>query len=194
MQITALVGLNHITGQHVAGGIVLGDDTGQQVALGRDHLGVFVGILVEQGCIGLLDQTTDLLRQTAARLASLIPVVTIFDIGTGDGLVVGSHQVVFDPVLDLVDINFTTPFQLLTHCIGNAGGECRIGLIDRFRRTTDRLCNQLGIEWCATSVTFNHNRFHGFSPLKGQAFASGSPLLGPPPGISSWTQINSAEA
>ncbi len=116
VQITALMSLNHITGQHVAGGIVLGDDTGQQVALGRDHLGVFVGILVEQGGIGLLNQTADLLRQTAARLASLISVVTIFDIGTGDGLVVGSHQVVFDPVLDLVDINFTTPFQLLTHC------------------------------------------------------------------------------
>ncbi len=116
MQITALMSLNHITGQHVAGGIVLGDDTGQQVALGRDHLGVFVGILVEQGGIGLLNQTADLLRQTAARLAGLIPVVAIFDIGTGDGLVVGSHQVVFDPVLDLVDINFTTPFQLLTHC------------------------------------------------------------------------------
>lgn len=113
VQITAFVSLNHITGQHVAGGIVLGDDTGQQVALGRDHLGVFVGVLVEQGGVGLLDQTPDLLRQTAARLAGLIPIVAILDIGTGDGLVVGRHQVVFNPVLDLVDINFTTPFQLL---------------------------------------------------------------------------------
>ncbi len=115
VQIAALVGLNHITGQHVAGGIVLGDDTGQQVALGRDHLGVLVGVLVEQGRVGLLDQTTDLLRQTTARLAGQIPIVTIFDIGAGNDLVIGGHQVVFNQTLDLVDINLTTPLQLLTH-------------------------------------------------------------------------------
>ncbi|MNO46284.1 hypothetical protein D3C76_365680 [compost metagenome] len=113
VQIAALVGLHHLAGQHVADGVVLGDYARQQVALGRDHLGVLVGVLVEQGRVGLLHQATDLLGQPAAGLAGLIPVVTVLDVGAGDGLVVGRHQMVLDPVLDLVDIHLAPPFQLL---------------------------------------------------------------------------------
>jgi len=92
--------------------------------------------------------------------------VTVLDVGTGDGLVVGSHQVVLDPVLDLVDIHLTTPFQLLSNGGGNALTQGRIGLTDRLCRSAHCLGNQLGIEWCATSITFDHNRFHAFSPFK----------------------------
>ncbi len=180
VQIAALVGLHHVAGQHVAGGVVLGDDARQQVALGRDHLGILVGVLVEQGRVGLLYQAADLLGQPAAGLASLIPVVTVFDVGTGDGLVVGGHQVVLDPVLDLVDVHFSPPFQLLADGGGNALCQRRTGLIDRLRRSAHRLGNQLGIEWCATSITFDHNRFHGVSPLKKARLSpSAYPCLAP---------------
>ena len=164
VQIAALVGLHHLAGQHVADGVVLGDDTRQQVALGRDHLGVLVGVLVEQGRIGLLHQASDLLGQSATGLAGLIPVVTVLDVGAGDGLVVGSHQVVLDPVLDLVDVHLASPLQLLADGTGDALGQHRVGLIDRFRRPAYRLGNQLAIEWCTTSIAFDHYRFHRFSP------------------------------
>ena len=180
VQIAALVGLYHIAGQHVTGGVVLGDDARQQITLGRDHLGILVGVLVEQGRVGLLHQAADLLGQPAARLASLIPVVTVFDVGTGDGLVVGGHQVVLDPVLDLVDVHFPSSFQLLGDGGGNVLGQRRTGLIDRLCRSAHRLGNQLGIEWCATSITFDHNRFHGFSPLKRPGSRPRLTLVWPP--------------
>ncbi len=164
VQIAALVGLYHLPGQHVADGVVLGDDARQQIALGRDHLGILVGVLVEQGRVGLLHQAADLLGQTATGLAGLIPVVPVLDVGAGDGLVVGRHQVVLDPVLDLVDVHLAAPFQLLADRVCDARSQRRVGLIDRFRRTAHRLGNQLAIEWCTTSIAFDHYRFHRISP------------------------------
>ena len=48
VDLAALVRLHHIARQQVLTGIVFGHDTGQQIALGRDHFTVFVGVLVEQ--------------------------------------------------------------------------------------------------------------------------------------------------
>ena len=165
VQIAALMGLHHLAGQHVAGGVVLGDDAGQQIPLGRYYLGILVGVLVEQGRVGLLHQAADLLGQPATGLAGQIPVVAILDVGTGDRLVVGGHQMVLDPVLDLVNVDLAPPFQLQADGAGNPLAQRRIGLADRGRRPAHRLGNQLGIEWCATSITFDHNRFHAFSPF-----------------------------
>ncbi|MNV43799.1 hypothetical protein D3C71_1355280 [compost metagenome] len=47
VDLPAFVRLHHVARQQVLTGIVLGDDTGQQVALGRDHLAVFVGVFVQ---------------------------------------------------------------------------------------------------------------------------------------------------
>ncbi|MNH38820.1 hypothetical protein D3C85_764520 [compost metagenome] len=72
---------------------------------------------------------------------------------------------VLDPVLDLVNVDLAPPFQLQADGAGNPLAQRRIGLADRCRRSAHRLGNQLGIEWCATSITFDHNRFHAFSPF-----------------------------
>jgi hypothetical protein len=55
-------------------------------------------------------------------------------------------------------------FQLLADGGGNALGQRRTGLIDRCRRSADRIADQLAIEWCTTSIAFDHYRFHRFSP------------------------------
>ena len=62
---------------------MFGDDTGQQVALGRDDFTVFVGIFVKQGRVGLFNQTANFLVQAAAFFTLDIAVVAIFDIGPG---------------------------------------------------------------------------------------------------------------
>jgi hypothetical protein len=54
--------------------------------------------------------------------------------------------------------------QLLADSGGNALGQRRTGLIDRCRRSADRIADQLAIEWCTTSIAFDHYRFHRFSP------------------------------
>lgn len=60
MDLTALVRRDYIARQQMLTGIVLGDDTGQQVALGRDHFAVFIGIFIEQRRVGLLYRAADL--------------------------------------------------------------------------------------------------------------------------------------
>ena len=83
VNLTALVGKHHIARQQMLAGVMFGDDTGQQVALGRDDFTVFVGIFVKQGRVGLLNQTANFLVQAAAFFTLDIAVVAIFDIGPG---------------------------------------------------------------------------------------------------------------
>lgn len=74
------VGHHHISAG-AAGRSVLGDDPGQQVALGRDDFTVLVGVLVEQRGVGLLDEAADLLIETAALLSLAIAVMAILNVG-----------------------------------------------------------------------------------------------------------------
>ena len=66
VDLTALVRRYHVARQQMLTGVVFSHDTGQQIALGRDHLAVFIGVFIEQGGVGLLDQTPDFLIQAAA--------------------------------------------------------------------------------------------------------------------------------
>jgi hypothetical protein len=81
------VGHHHIARQQVLAGVVLGDDTGQQVALGRDDFTVFVGVFVEQRGVGLLNQAANLLVQAAALFTLAIAVVAILNVGARQLLV-----------------------------------------------------------------------------------------------------------
>ena len=91
VNITTLVRLDDITRQQVLTRIVFGDDTGQQVTLGRDHFAVFVGVFVQQSRVGLLNQTTNFLVQTATFFTLDITVVAIFDVRTGELFVRARH-------------------------------------------------------------------------------------------------------
>ena len=98
------------------------DDTGQQVTLGRDHFAVFVGVFVQQSRVGLLNQTTNFLVQTATLFTLYITVVAIFDVRTGELFVRTRHQLVFYRCLDLVDIDLAALIHLATNdfCDGGA--------------------------------------------------------------------------
>ncbi|STT00948.1 Uncharacterised protein [Klebsiella pneumoniae] len=81
MDHAAFVSHHHIVGQQVLPGVVLGDDPGQQVALGRDDFTVLVGVFVEQRGVGLLDEAADLLIEAAALLTLAIAVMAILNVG-----------------------------------------------------------------------------------------------------------------
>ena len=121
VNITTLVRLDDITRQQVLTRIVFGDDTGQQVALGRDHFAVFVGVFVQQSRVGLLNQTTNFLVQTATFFTLYITVVAIFDVRTGELLVRTRHQLVFYRCLDLVDIDLAALIHLATNDFCDGG-------------------------------------------------------------------------
>ncbi|CAM7760197.1 hypothetical protein CICRMM096B_24895 [Citrobacter cronae] len=121
MNITTLVRLNDITRQQVLARIVFGDDTGQQIALGRDHFAVFVGVFVQQSRVGLLNQTTNFLVQTATFFTLDITVVAIFDVRTGELFVRARHQLVFYRCLDLVDIDLAALIHQATNDFCDGG-------------------------------------------------------------------------
>ena len=164
VQLTAFVGLHHIPWQHVLLGIVFGDDTGQQIALGRDHLAILVGVLVEQIHIALLDQATDLLAQASLLFPGHVTVVTIFDVGARHLLVLASHQPIFNHVLDFVDGYFIPAGDLqgdlLCHAgtIGQVLYACGVGCLG------DSLDDPHAIERNSTSISLNHDRFHDSAP------------------------------
>ena len=83
VDLAALVCRDHVARQQMLAGIVFGDDTGQQIALGRDHFAVFVGVFIEQGRVGLLHQATDLLIQATAFLTLHVAIVAILNVGAG---------------------------------------------------------------------------------------------------------------
>ena len=118
----ALVGHHHIVGQQVLPGVVLGDDPGQQVALGRDDFTVLVGVFVEQRGVGLLDEAADLLIETAALLTLAIAVMAILNVGARQLLIGAGHQLVFHRGLDLVDVDLGAALHLLANdfCDGGA--------------------------------------------------------------------------
>ena len=119
---TALVRRDHVARQQMLTGIVFGNDTGQQVALGRDHFTVFVGVFIEQGGVGLLHQATDLLVQTTALLTLHVTIVTVLNVGARQLLVRPRHQLVLNRGLDLVDIDLAAFVHLAANdfCDGGA--------------------------------------------------------------------------
>ena len=121
MNITTLVRLNHITRQQVLTCIVFGNDTSQQVTLGRDYFAVFVGIFIQQSRVGLLNQTTNFLVQTATFFTLDITVVAIFDLRTGELFVRTRHQLVFYRGLDLVDIDLAALIHLTANDFCDGG-------------------------------------------------------------------------
>ena len=122
VNITALVRLYHITRQQMLTGIVFGDDTGQQVALGRDDFTVFIGVFIEQRGVGLLHQAANFLVQTTAFLTLNITVMAIFNVGARQLLVRTRHQLVFYRCLDLINIDLATRVHLTANdfCDGGA--------------------------------------------------------------------------
>ena len=122
MDLAALVRRHHVARQQMLTGIVFSHDTGQQVALGRDHFTVFIGVFVEKGGVGLLDQATDLLVQAAALLALHVTIVTVLNVGARQLLVRPRHQLVLNRGLDLVDIDLAAFIHLAANdfCDGGA--------------------------------------------------------------------------
>ena len=122
VDLTALVRRDYIARQQMLTGIVLGDDTGQQVALGRDHFAVFIGIFIEQRRVGLLYQAADLLVKATPFLTLDVTVVTILNVGARQLLVRTRHQLVFNRGLDLVDIHLAAFMHLAANdfCDGGA--------------------------------------------------------------------------
>ncbi|MNM93414.1 hypothetical protein D3C81_1057880 [compost metagenome] len=105
VDLAALVGQHYVTRQDVLLGIMLGDDPGQQIALGGDHFAVLVGVFVQQRHVALLHQATDLLVQPPAQFTRYVAIVTIFNIGAGQLLVFAGHQLIFYRLLNFMDIN-----------------------------------------------------------------------------------------
>ena len=122
VDLAALVRRDHVARQQMLTGIVFGNDTGQQVALGGDHFTVFIGVFIEQGGVGLLHQATDLLVQTAALLALHVAIVAVLNIGARQLLVGPCHELVLNRGLDLVDINLAAFSHLAANdfCDGGA--------------------------------------------------------------------------
>ncbi|MNY52844.1 hypothetical protein D3C86_1885540 [compost metagenome] len=114
--------LYHVAREQVLTGIVFGDNPGQQIALRRDHFAVFVGVLVEQRRVGLLDQTTNFLVQATALFALNITIVAVLNVGARQLFMWARHQLVFDRRLDLIDIHLTALIHLLADdfCDGGA--------------------------------------------------------------------------
>ena len=105
MDFTTLMRQYHIARQQVLTGIVFGNDTGQQVALGRNDFTVFVCVFVQQCGVGLFHQPANFLVQAAPFFTRDITIVAIFNIGTRELLVGTGHELVFDSGLDFVDVD-----------------------------------------------------------------------------------------
>lgn len=122
MDLAALVRGNDVARQQVLTGIVFGNNTRQQVTLGRDDFTVFVRIFIEQGGVGLLYQTTNILVQTTALLTLNVTIVAILNVGAGQLLVRPRHQLVLNGSLDLADINLAACIHLAANdfCDGGA--------------------------------------------------------------------------
>ncbi|MNP40674.1 hypothetical protein D3C76_1343280 [compost metagenome] len=105
VDLASLMGQHHVTRQDVLLGIVLGDDPGQQIALGGDHLAVFIGVFIEQRYVALLDQAADLLVQPSTQFTRDVAIVTVLNIGPRQLLVFAGHKLVFHCPLDFMDID-----------------------------------------------------------------------------------------
>ena len=114
MDFTALMRQYHFTRQNMLFGIMLGDDTGQQITLRRDHFTVFVGILVEQRHVALLNQTANFLVQASAHFTFDVAVVAIFDIGACQFFIRPGHQLVFYRILNFVNIDARLVLQIFS--------------------------------------------------------------------------------
>ena len=158
------MGLHHIPRQHVLLGIVFGHNTGQQIALGRDHLAVLVGILVEQIHVALLHQSTNFLTQPALFFPCHVAIVTIFDVGARHLLALTRHQQILDHVLDLVDGHLFTAHQLHGYLFGYAGAIGQIFYPDSLGGLGYGLNDPHAIKRNSTSISFDHDWFHGFAP------------------------------
>ena len=141
MNFAAFMGEHHVARQQILARVVLGDDARQQVALGRDHFAVFIGVLVQQRRVGLLNQPADLFIQAALFFTGDIAVVAILNIGARQLLVVARHQLVFHRRLDLVNVHFTTVLHLAADDFRDGGAI--VCVIDSrcLRRTKNRFAN-----------------------------------------------------
>ncbi len=74
MQVTAVMGLQHILGQEVAGEL-LGDDARHQITHHGENIGILVGILRHGLFIGLVHQAHELGMQNRAAYTDAVAVV-----------------------------------------------------------------------------------------------------------------------
>ena len=97
-----LVRLDHIGGEQLAHGQVLGDLAGHVVALDGHHGGVLVRVLLLDLLVVRLDQREDLVVGRVL-VALLVLQIAVDDVLAGDGEAIERHELVLDEVLDLLD-------------------------------------------------------------------------------------------
>ena len=159
MQLALLVCFGHMAWQQVGQRVVAGDDAGQQVALGRDHLGVLVGVFVQQCRVALFHQPGNVLRQPSARLACEVAVVAVFDIGPCHFRRL-CHQQVFHPGLDFVDVDFFASGQFIPDGPRQRVSQSGIGMGAGPAGSIDSLGDAGGVKGGAAAVALDDYGFH----------------------------------
>ncbi|CQR21855.1 Uncharacterised protein [Yersinia enterocolitica] len=165
MNFTTFMSQDHVSWQNMLFGVVFRDNTGQQITLSRDDFAVFIRIFVQQRFVTLLYQTPDFLIQATTQFTRDIPVMAILDIGSGELLVLTSHQLVFYRSLDIADINFRLVLHRLSDRTGNSCTIIRVDHANRQGCTLDRFLDSYLIKRYLTTVPFNHYCFHNVAPV-----------------------------
>ncbi len=152
-------------------GVVLRHNTGQQIALGRDDFAVFVGVLVEQRHIALLNQTPDFLVQAPAHFTFHVAVVAVFNVSTRQFFIRPRHQLVFNRILNFVDIDACLVLQIFSNNAGDLFAITNAVDTGSRRRALHRLFDQNFIERDLTTIPLNHDGLH-FLRISGNGFQS----------------------
>ena len=109
VDITLFMSGADVLGQDVLFGIVLGHHAGQQIALGRDDLAVFIGVFVQQGvvivAVVLIDNTENVPAQGVSRLPFEVAGLSVLNVLAGSVVILTAHHQVLNLVLNIVDIH-----------------------------------------------------------------------------------------
>ncbi|CAH0213765.1 hypothetical protein SRABI106_01811 [Rahnella aquatilis] len=117
----------------------------------------------------MLNQTTDFLIQASAHFTFHVAVMAVFNIGTRQFLVRPRHQLVFNRILNFMDIDTRLILQILCHNTGNL--RAIINAVDTFGCALHRLFDQNFIERDLTTIPLNHDGLH-FGGFCGYGFLS----------------------
>ena len=164
MDFAALVGTHHVARQHILLGIMFRHDARQQIALGRDHLAVFVGVFVQQRRVALLHQAADRFAQLAALFARQIPVMTVFNILARQLRITSRHQQIFYRLLDLMNIHAIAAAHFFADLLRDRHAVSIIFNLSGARCSANSLSDALLIKGYLTAVPFYHRRCHHRSP------------------------------
>ncbi len=158
MQVAGFVGVHDVLGQHVLLGVVLGDDTSEQIALSWDHAGVFVGIFMEQLGVALADEAFDFTTELAHALAGDITVVAIFDVGPRKFFVGSLHELVLHERLNFGHADVRRADEFGCDCGGDLARIGEVVNVGGAPCFVDCLRDSFGREGCRTAIPFFNNR------------------------------------